>query len=62
MDVTFSELVVWLVVGMLAGSLTGLVVKRRKERFAVGTHRGIPRRQSWQGHRVEISQSSVTLK
>jgi len=31
--VTIEEFLVWIVVGMLAGSLAGLVVKRRKEGF-----------------------------
>ena len=33
MEITGAKLVVWIVVGMLAGSLTGLVVKRRKAGF-----------------------------
>lgn len=41
MEVTVIELVVWLVVGMLAGSLTGLVVKRRKEGFGKFTNLGV---------------------
>ena len=30
MDVTIEELVVWLVIGMLAGTLAGLIVTRKK--------------------------------
>ena len=30
MTVTIEELVVWLVIGMLAGTLAGLIVKRKK--------------------------------
>ena len=33
MTFTWEELLVWLVVGALSGSLAGLVVKRRKEGF-----------------------------
>ena len=33
MAFTWQELLVWLVVGALSGSLAGLVVKRRKEGF-----------------------------
>ena len=33
MDITWAKLIVWVVVGTLAGSLTGLVVKRSKAGF-----------------------------
>ena len=33
MNVTIEELVVWLVIGMLAGTLTGLIVTRKKAGF-----------------------------
>jgi len=33
MNVTIEELVVWLVIGMLAGTLAGLIVKRKKAGF-----------------------------
>lgn len=33
MTVTPAELVVWLIVGLLAGSLAGLVIKRKKAGF-----------------------------
>lgn len=33
MDMTAGEMVVWAIVGLLAGSLAGLVVKRKKEGF-----------------------------
>jgi uncharacterized membrane protein YeaQ/YmgE (transglycosylase-associated protein family) len=33
MDITWSLIVVWLIVGALAGSLAGMVVKRSKEGF-----------------------------
>lgn len=38
---TLSELFVWLVVGLLAGSLAGLVVKRRREGFGRFANLGI---------------------
>ncbi len=33
MEVTISDLLVWLIVGLLAGSLAGLLVKRSKQGF-----------------------------
>ena len=33
MDMTLGELVVWAIVGLLAGSLAGLVVKRKTDGF-----------------------------
>lgn len=33
MDMTMGEMVVWAITGLLAGSLAGLVVKRKKEGF-----------------------------
>jgi uncharacterized membrane protein YeaQ/YmgE (transglycosylase-associated protein family) len=33
MNITPDELITWLIVGALAGSLAGMVVKRRKEGF-----------------------------
>jgi len=33
MEFTWEKVVVWLIVGGLAGSLTGVVVKRKKEGF-----------------------------
>ena len=33
MDMTAGEMVVWAIIGLLAGSLAGLVVKRKKEGF-----------------------------
>ncbi len=33
MEVTISDLLVWLIVGLLAGSLAGLLVKRSKRGF-----------------------------
>lgn len=33
MHITVDNVIVWLIVGALAGSLTGVVVKRRKEGF-----------------------------
>jgi uncharacterized membrane protein YeaQ/YmgE (transglycosylase-associated protein family) len=41
MDVSFPELVTWLIVGALAGSLTGLVVTRTKEGFGRFVNLGI---------------------
>lgn len=41
MEVTLVELVVWLIVGMLAGSLTGLVVTRKKEGFGRYANLGV---------------------
>jgi uncharacterized membrane protein YeaQ/YmgE (transglycosylase-associated protein family) len=33
MEITVSRVIVWLIVGALAGTLTGVLVKRRKEGF-----------------------------
>lgn len=33
MDISISDVLVWLIVGLLAGSLTGLLVKRSKRGF-----------------------------
>ena len=41
MHITISELVVWLVVGTLAGSLTGIVVTRKKGGFGRYVNLGI---------------------
>lgn len=41
MGVTLDELVVWLIVGLLAGSFAGLVVMRRKEGFGRYANLGI---------------------
>ena len=41
MGITVGELVVWLVVGLLAGSFAGLVVKRKREGFGRYTNLGI---------------------
>lgn len=41
MDVTIVELMVWLIVGVLAGSLAGLVVTRKKEGFGKFANLGI---------------------
>ncbi len=38
---TLSQVIVWLVVGALAGYLTGIVVKRKKEGFGHFTNLGI---------------------
>ena len=34
MEVAIDDLMVWLIVGMLAGSLAGLVVRRKKQASA----------------------------
>ena len=41
MDITISELIVWLVVGALAGSLAGIVVTRKKAGFGRYVNLGI---------------------
>ena len=41
MNETLVELVVWIIVGMLAGSLTGLAVKRKREGFGRLVNLGI---------------------
>ena len=41
MEITFSEVVVWMIVGALAGSLAGMLMKRRKEGFGHVTNLGI---------------------
>ena len=41
MGVTFAELVVWLIIGLLAGSLAGFAVKRTKEGFGRYANLGV---------------------
>ena len=41
MQITWELIVVWLIVGALAGSLAGMVVKRSKEGFGRFTNIGI---------------------
>ena len=41
MNVTVSQIIVWLIVGALAGSLTGIVVKGRKKGFGPFANLGI---------------------
>ncbi len=41
MNITLPELVTWLIVGGLAGSLVGMVVKRKKEGFGHWINLGI---------------------
>ena len=39
MEVAIDDLIVWLIVGMLAGSLAGLVVRRKKAGFGKFTNK-----------------------
>ena len=39
MEVAIDDLIVWLIVGMLAGSLAGLVVRRKKTGFGMLTNK-----------------------
>ena len=41
MNITLAKVIVWLIVGGLAGSLTGMLVKRTKEGFGRWTNLGI---------------------
>jgi len=41
MNITLTDLLVWVVVGMIAGSLAGVVVKRKKEGFGRYMNLGI---------------------
>ncbi len=41
MKITIDQLIAWLIVGALAGSFTGMVVKRSKEGFGRFTNLGI---------------------
>ena len=41
MNITLADLLVWVVVGMIAGSLAGVVVKRKKEGFGRYVNLGI---------------------
>ena len=41
MNITLDEIITWLLVGALAGSLAGMVVTRRKEGFGGLTNLGI---------------------
>jgi uncharacterized membrane protein YeaQ/YmgE (transglycosylase-associated protein family) len=41
MDITLGEIVIWLIVGALAGSLAGAVITRKKKGFGRWTNFGI---------------------
>jgi uncharacterized membrane protein YeaQ/YmgE (transglycosylase-associated protein family) len=41
MNITLAKVIVWLIVGGLAGSLAGMLVKRTKEGFGRWTNFGI---------------------
>jgi uncharacterized membrane protein YeaQ/YmgE (transglycosylase-associated protein family) len=41
MEVTMTELAVWIIVGALAGSLAGMVVTRKKEGFGRWVNLGV---------------------
>ena len=41
MDISVGQIVVWLIVGALAGSLVGLVVRRKKEGFGRWSNLGV---------------------
>ena len=41
MTITFGEIIVWVTVGTLAGSLAGMVVRRTKRGFGLLTNLGI---------------------
>ena len=41
MSITLSQIIVWIIVGALAGSLTGMIVKRSKEGFGKYMNFGI---------------------
>ena len=41
MNITFSQILVWLIVGALAGSFTGMLVKGSKKGFGIYTNLGI---------------------
>jgi uncharacterized membrane protein YeaQ/YmgE (transglycosylase-associated protein family) len=40
-SINYSQIVVWLIVGALAGSIAGVVVRRTKEGFGLFTNLGI---------------------
>lgn len=40
-SIDYSQIVVWLIVGALAGSIAGVVVRRTKEGFGLFTNLGI---------------------
>ena len=41
MDITLSEFAAWLIVGALAGTVTGFLIKRKKQGFGRWTNLGI---------------------
>ena len=41
MDITWSQIFVWLLVGALAGSFTGMLVKRSREGFGRAKNLGV---------------------
>ncbi len=41
MQITFIQIIVWLIVGALAGSLVGTVIKRSREGFGLWTNLGV---------------------
>ena len=40
-SINYSQIIVWLIVGALAGSIAGVVVRRTKEGFGLFTNLGI---------------------
>ena len=41
MEITLSQIIVWLIIGAIAGSLTGLMVKRTRQGFGHLTNLGL---------------------
>lgn len=41
MEITFSQVIVWLIVGALAGTFTGIVITRRREGFGRWANLGV---------------------
>ncbi len=41
MQITFVQIIVWLIIGALAGSLVGTVIKRTREGFGRWTNLGV---------------------
>jgi len=41
MPITLDQIIVWIIIGLIGGSLTGLVIKRDREGFGIMTNLGL---------------------
>jgi len=41
MPITLDQIIVWIIIGLIGGSLTGLLIKRDREGFGMMTNLGL---------------------